>query len=223
LNWLESGGTAERLQDGTQMVLHVPAEKRQNLDYYKNNIIHFLLLPALVRQGLQHGVRDGDLERYVARWLDIYRWEFSLPERDALAGQVARWQTFYARHGAFVDDRVVGEHPLVRVTTGVLENFREAYVTAARTIASQSRWPVPRRALLEGMRKQYRVSLLLGELTKPEGSSVVTFGNALSRFAEIGYIRLGEAHQGRDRWIERGSAYDSLAALIDDLRGAGRP
>jgi len=222
LNWLESGGLAERLQDGTQMVLHVPAEKRQNLDYYKNNIIHFLLLPGLVRQALQHGVRGGDIELYVSWWLDIYRWEFPLPEREALRDQVARWQTFYARQGAFVDDRVVGDHPLVRVTTGVLENFREAYLTAARTIASQSRWPVPRRALLEGMRKQYRVSLLLGELTKSEGNSVVTFGNALSRFAEMDCIRLGEAHQGRDRWIERGPAYDSLAALIDDLRGARR-
>jgi glycerol-3-phosphate O-acyltransferase len=223
LNWLEGGGRVERLQDGTQMVLHVPAEKRPNLDYYKNNIIHFLLLPGLVRQGLQQGERGVALERYVARWLDLYRWEFPLPERDAVASQVAQWQAFYGRNGAFVDDTVCDDHPLVRVTTGVLENFREAYLAAARTVAAQSRWPVPRRALLEGMRRQHRVSLLLGELRKPEGSSVVTFANALSRFAELGYIRLGEAHQGRDRWIERGGAHDKLAGLIDELRSGARP
>jgi glycerol-3-phosphate O-acyltransferase len=223
LNWLESGGLVERLQDGTQMVLHVLPEKRQNLDYYKNNIIHFLLLPALVRQGLQRGERAEALERYVGRWLDLYRWEFPLPERETLAPQVAQWQAFYARHGAFVDDRLRDDHPLVCVTSGVLENFREAYLAAARTIAAQSRWPVPRRALLEGMRRQFRVSLLLEELHKPEGNSVVTFGNALSRFAELGFIRLGEAHQGRDRWIERGGAYDQLAGLIDELRGVKRP
>jgi glycerol-3-phosphate O-acyltransferase len=223
LNWLESGGLAERLQDGTQTVLHVAAEKRQNLDYYKNNVIHFLLLPALVRQGLQHGARGGGLEQYVSRWLDLYRWEFPLPERDAVAAQVAQWQAFYVRQGALVEEGMRDEHPLVRVTSGVLENFREAYLAAARTVAAQSRWPVPRRALLEGMRRQFRVSLLLGELHKPEGNSVVTFGNALSRFAELGYIRLGEAHQGRDRWIERGGAYEQLAGLIAELRGAARP
>ncbi|HWP67507.1 MAG TPA: 1-acyl-sn-glycerol-3-phosphate acyltransferase [Candidatus Limnocylindria bacterium] len=223
LNWLESGGVAERLRDGTQTVLHVPAEKRQNLDYYKNNIIHFLLLPALVRQGLAHGARDAALEAYVARWLDVYRWEFPLPERETLAGQVARWQDFYARQGALVDGQLVPSHVLVRVTAGVLENFREAYLTAARTIATESRWPVPRRALLEAMRRQYRVSLLLGELTKPEGNSVVTFGNALSRFAELGFIRLGEAPQGRERWIERGPSYDGLATFIDELRGVPGP
>jgi len=155
----------------------------------------------------------------VARWLDLYRWEFPLPERDALAAQVAGWLAFYAGNGAVVEDRLCADHPLARVTAGVLENFREAYLAAAWTIAAQTRWPVPRRALLEGMRRQFRVSLLLGELTKPEGNSVVTFGNALSRFAELGYIRLGEAGQGRERWIERGSAHDGLGRLIDDLRG----
>ena len=66
------------------------------------------------------------------------------------------------------------------------------------------------------------MSLLLGELTKPEGNSVVTFGNAFSRFAELGYIRLGEAAQGRDRWIERGGSHDELAGLIDHLRDVPR-
>jgi glycerol-3-phosphate O-acyltransferase len=223
LKWLEGGGLVERLQDGTQTVLHVPPEKRQNLDYYKNNIIHFLLLPGLVRQAIEAGAHGPALEAYVARWLDLYRWEFPLPERDALAEQVVRWQAFYARHGALTDAGMVAGHPLVEVTRGVLENFREAYLAAARTIAAQTRWPVPRRALLEGMRKQFRVSLLLEELTKPEGNSVVTFGNALSRFAELGYVRLGEAHQGRDRWIERGGAHEQLAGLIEELRGARRP
>jgi glycerol-3-phosphate O-acyltransferase len=222
LNWLESGGLVERLQDGTQVVLHVPPGKRQNLDYYKNNIIHFLLLPALVRQGLEQGARGEVLEGYVVRWLDLYRWEFPLPERDGLGSQVVAWEAFYRLGGALVDDGLRPDHALIRVTNGVLENFREAYLAAARTIATQARWPTPRRALLEAMRRQFRVSVLLGALHKPEGSSMVTFENAISRFAERGYIRLGEAHQGRDRWIERGSTHDQLPALIEELQAVGR-
>jgi len=221
LNWLESGGLVERLQDGRQMVLHVPTEKRQNLDYYKNNIIHFLLVPALVRQGLGQGAREAELERYVARWLDVYRWEFPLPERDALAASVARWAAFYREAGALDHDALRLDHPLIHVTGGVLENFRETYLTAARTLAAQARWPVPRQALLEAMRQQFRTSLLLGQVHKPEGSSMVTFGNAISRFAEIGFVTLGESRQGRDRWIERGPALDTLPDLIAELAAAG--
>jgi glycerol-3-phosphate O-acyltransferase len=221
LAWLETGSSIERLQDSTQVVLHVPTERRQNLDYYKNNIIHFLLLPALVCQGLRQGVQGRTLDAYVGRWLDLYRWEFPLPDRVRLAEDVARWEAFLRREGALDGDTLSQAHPIVRATSGVLENFREAYLTAARTCAAQTRWPVPRRAILEDIRRQFRTSLLLGQVHKPEGNSVVTFGNAISRFAELGYVRLGESQQNRDRWIERGAAHEQLPALIDELRAAG--
>ena len=118
---------------------------------------------------------------------------------------MARWAAFYRETGALGHEGLRLDHPLVRATAGVLENFRETYLTAARTLAAQMRWPVPQKALLEAMRQQFRTSLLLGDVHKPEGNSVVTFGNAMSRFAEIGYVTLGESRQGRDRWIERGA------------------
>jgi hypothetical protein len=166
-------------------------------------------------------VRGAALEPYVMRWLDLYRWEFPLPDRTKLADAVERWVKFCSREGALEGDTLRITHPLVRALSGVLENFREAYLTAATAFAAQNRWPVPRRAILEDMRRQFRTSLLLGNVHKPEGNSVVTFGNAISRFAELGYVRLGESQQGRDRWIERGAAHDELPALIDELRAAG--
>src|SRR6185436_5841718 len=52
LAWLESGGLVQRLKDSNGVVLHVPNDRRVSLDFYKNNIIHFFLLPSLLTRAL---------------------------------------------------------------------------------------------------------------------------------------------------------------------------
>jgi glycerol-3-phosphate O-acyltransferase len=219
LAWLEGGGLVERLVDCEGVVLHVPSAKRVNLDFYKNNTIHFFLLPALVTRGLLAGVAPEALQPYVAWWLDLYRWEFPLPDRDALGGEIARFLAYYRETGALVGDIVQPTHPLVQATAGVLENFREAYLVAARTVAGQQEWPIAEGALIERMRRQFATSRLLGEVHKREGSSVITFGNALSRLAELGHVaRTQRGQSARERWIDRGPTFDRLPELIRQLR-----
>jgi len=65
------------------------------------------------------------------------------------------------------------------------------------------------------MRRQFATSLLLGEVRKPEGNSMVIFGNALSRLAELGHVTtVRRGRGGRERWIDRGPNADRLAELI---------
>jgi glycerol-3-phosphate O-acyltransferase len=214
LTWLESGGLMERLDDGG-VVLHVPTEKRFNLDFYKNTIIHFFLVPSLLTRALLQAVPPGDLRAHLWWWLDLYRWEFPLPEREALAARLAGWIEHYRAVGALVGDAVVADHPLVRATGGVLENFREPYLVAARTVAAQPEWPITEAALLQRMRRQLATGLLLGEIHKPEGNSVITFGNALSRLAELGHlVRVRRGRGGRERWVDQGRTFDQLPELI---------
>src|SRR5438876_5716993 len=99
LGWLESCGLAERLPDSDGLVIHVPAEKRVNLDFYKNNTIHFFLVPSLLTRALLAEVPLPAVLPYVAWWLDFYRWEFPLPERDKLREDVTRWLDYYAEAG----------------------------------------------------------------------------------------------------------------------------
>jgi glycerol-3-phosphate O-acyltransferase len=213
LRWLAEGGLIERIHDSDGVVLHVPAGKRVNLDFYKNNTIHFFLVPSLLTRALLAGVPSDGLAREIAWWLDLYRWEFPLPERgEALSVDVTRWTTWYRERGALVGDTVVREHPIIRATSGVLENFREAYAVAARTIAAQREWPITRQALLQRMRRQFQTSLLLGEAQKPEGNNVMLFGNALARLAELGQVEL--VKRGRERWVDRGPQFDALPDLI---------
>jgi glycerol-3-phosphate O-acyltransferase len=215
LAWLEAGGLMQRLVDSGGTVLHVPVEKRINLDFYKNNTIHFFLVPSLVTRALLADVPFSALREHVAWWLDFYRWEFPLPERDTLAGEVARWVAFYREQGAIEGDLVTPDHPVIRVTGRILENFREAYLVAVRTVGAQEEWPIADKALVQRMQRHFTTSLLLGDVHHPEGNSMVTFGNALSRLTELGHVIVQRRGRGgRERWVDRGPAFDRLPELI---------
>ena len=215
LGWLESGGLVEKLADSDGAVIHVPPEKRFSLDFYKNNTIHFFLVPSLLTCALLREVPIGALRAHLAWWLDLYRWEFPLPEREQLATEIAGWLTYYRENGAMVGDVAVRDHPIIRATEGLLENFREAYLVAARTVSGQREWPIAEKALVQQMRKQFRVNFLLDEVRKPEANSVITFGNALSRLAELGYVTITRGgRSARERWADRGPSYDRLPELI---------
>jgi glycerol-3-phosphate O-acyltransferase len=218
LGWLETGGLVQRLTDSDGIVLYVPSEKRVTLDFYKNNTIHFLILPALVTRALLARVAAEALRADVLWWLDLYRWEFPLPERETLAESIDRWLAYYRETGALVDGRVDVAHPITQVTRGVLENFREAYLVAARTLAAEKEWPIARPALVKRMRRQFATSLLLGDVSKPEGGSPESFGNALSRLAELGHVAIVRRDGTREQLVERGPAYDRLPDLIQRLR-----
>jgi glycerol-3-phosphate O-acyltransferase len=218
LAWLESGGLVERFVDGDGVVLHAPTAKRTNLDFYKNNTLHFFLVPALLTRALLTGVPLGALHEHVRWWLDLYRWEFPLPDREALAAELARWLAYYRETGALDGEVVRPDHIVVLATAGILENFREAYLVAARTLTALREWPIKQPDLVQRMRGEFATSLLLGEAHKPEGSSVVTFGNALSRLVELSHVSITHRRGSRDAWIERGPAFDRLPELVRQLR-----
>ncbi|HYV67501.1 MAG TPA: 1-acyl-sn-glycerol-3-phosphate acyltransferase [Myxococcales bacterium] len=220
LDWLANGGLVERLVDSDGVVIHVPTEKRMNLDFYKNNTIHFFLVPSLLTCALLAEVPLGALRGHLGWWLDLYRWEFPLPERDQLSAEIGRWLAYYRETGALLGDTAVPDHPVVRATAGLLENFREAYLVTARTLAANQEWPIAQPALTKRMARQFQTSLLLDEVRKPEGGSMMTFGNALSRLTELGHVTLTHGGRtGRERWVERGPNFERLPELIRHFHG----
>jgi glycerol-3-phosphate O-acyltransferase len=221
LLFLESGGLIQRLP-GDGDVIRVPAEKRISLDFYKNNTIHFFLLPALLSRALVMGLHGAALKDEVNWWLDLYRWEFPLPEREAVAVELGRLLEYFRAEGAILagdGNTVHPEHPLVRGTAGLLDNFREAYWIAARTLAQIPDTGMPQKAVLEQARKRYSTSLLLGEVQRPEGNTLVTLGNALNRYAEVGFVTIAAPPKGRERVVSRGPAFVELQRMEARLAG----
>src|SRR5207237_10139837 len=88
LRFLQTGKLIEWIKDRAGDIIYVAPEKRLILDFYKNNIIHFFLIPSLVAHAVRRGVASASLRDEVWWWLDLFRWEFALPERDAVAAEI---------------------------------------------------------------------------------------------------------------------------------------
>ncbi|HVM98495.1 MAG TPA: 1-acyl-sn-glycerol-3-phosphate acyltransferase [Candidatus Acidoferrales bacterium] len=217
LAFLENGGLVKRLpNDG--VVIHVPPEKRMALDFYKNNTIHFFLLPALLSRGLLRNLRGAALRDDVHWWLDFYRWEFPLPEREEISAELGRLLDYYRDIGAVAQGDVVqADHPFVRTTSGLLDNFCEAYWETARTLSQLDGSAVSLKVFLETARKRYDTGLLLGEVRRPEGRSTVTLENAVNRYCEMGLANLDRKAKGKERLLRLGPQVDALAATMERL------
>ena len=219
LGFLESGGLMQRLAGGERSVIYVPTEKRLALDFYKNNTLHFFLVPALALDARRRGLREAALQGDVAWWLDLLRWEFPLPERQDLAAELERVTTYLREVDALGGpdgDQLEAPHPFVATVTALLDNFREAYWIAAQALLELPETATAQKAVLERLQKRYRAGLLLGEVRKPEGNSSMTLGNALSRFAELECLTL-RAGKGRERQVSRGPRFLELAELAERI------
>jgi len=213
LAFLENGGLVQRVAGEGAGVIHVPPERRLALDFYKNNAIHFFLLPALALDARGRGVQGAALQDDVGWWLDLFRWEFPLPERQDLSANLERVDAYLRGEGALGDDGALdASHPFVMTVRVLLDNFREAYWIVAQALLELPEAGVPRKALLERTQKRYRAGLLLGEVHKPEGNSSVIIGNAFSRFTELESIAV-RAGKGKEKQVERGARFAELPAL----------
>jgi glycerol-3-phosphate O-acyltransferase len=215
LAFLETAGFIQRLP-GDDAVIHVPPEKRLILNFYKNNSIHFFLLPALLSRALLKGVHGTAVTEDVTWWLHLYRWEFPLPERETLAAELARLLDYFRAEGAMVPgngETVDPQHPLIRSTSGILDNFAEAYWITAQTVLQLMEGGLAQKALREAIRQRYATGLLLGEVRKPEGNSTVTLENALNRYTEMGFVTASGGSKARERTIVPGPVFGELSGV----------
>src|SRR5690606_12687615 len=91
----EDGGDGRRLR--------VPPSRRKVLDFYKNNSIHFFLLPSLLAHACLRGVPRAELKEELWWWLSLFRWEFPLPEREEMAEEAGKILDYFRAHGAGFD------------------------------------------------------------------------------------------------------------------------
>jgi glycerol-3-phosphate O-acyltransferase len=211
LSFLQTSGLVVSIPDPDGEILHLPDDKRINLDFYKNNAIHLFVLLALLSHSLVRGVARDDLKDDLWWWLDLFRNEFVLPEREMLTGQVGRLLERFRKLGILEDGASRPEHPLLRATASILQNFREAYWVALRVIAGIDGDGMSEKVVIDQTRRLYNVNLLLGVLRKPEGNTIVTLENALRRFQEMGYVSVeGRGRGARELWVTRGPAFEQL-------------
>jgi len=230
LRFLQSGKLIERMKDSAGDIIYAAPEKRMILDFYKNNIIHFFLVPSLVAHALRRDLPVEGLSEEVWWWLDLFRWEFALPERPAVAAEIEEVLTHFRAAGAIGPAGGRRSNMLLVFADGILENFREAYWIAAKTLLDLPADGMTRKSALMKMQKSFEAHQLLGQAQKPEGNSPIIYENSMHRFAEVGYIALQtRGRSSKDQVVVPGRAFGDLAVVERRLReslstdGPGRP
>jgi glycerol-3-phosphate O-acyltransferase len=231
MGFLSGNGQIEVHTRGREEVLIVRQGRRVALDFYKNNLIHAFLVPSLVVTSLKEGAQREALVDKVWQWLELFRYEFPLPSKKELATQIDGLLVYFDEVEAWDEGELDEAHPLVAALKNVLQNFREAYYVAALTVLHRlGADGMAEKTLLEETRKYYKTSLMLGEVTKPEGAGDVNTRNALNRFTEMGFVRReARGRGGREQHFLRGPEWEKLEPFVlsleESLRvhgGAGR-
>ncbi len=218
LGFLTECKLVEIIRRGPDEIIVIPQVKRMALDFYKNNLIHAFLVPSLATFCLLRGISEEDLEQKVWWWLELFRFEFALPDREELGPLVQGFIDYARGEEAIGPGGIDRRHPLVAATSVVLDNFRESYWVTGRTLRDTlTDEPMTERALIDEVRKAADAALLVGEITKPEAVSTVTFKNALRRFEEMGFVE-AEKKGKREPTLKRGSNFHAIRELTEDLR-----
>jgi glycerol-3-phosphate O-acyltransferase len=222
LDFLAKSGLIDRIRRGSDEIVVVRENKRLALDFYKNNVIHAFVLPSLVCSALLEQKRGDALIEEVQRWLDVFRYEFALPDRHELGRHI---ETAIARLrdlDALRADEIDPTNPVVIATVGVLDVFREAYWLSVKTVREVlTAEGSTDKSLVSEYQKAYEAALLVGEVVQPEGATTVLFHNTVSRLVELGYVRTERRGRGgRERVHLRGSRWADLGTYEEDLRRA---
>ena len=181
--------------------------KRPLLEYYKNNILHFLLPAAMVslsilaRQGFEFN-RAQILEDYCFLQ-DFFRNEFIFNDADPEA-QVMQTLDYFDSRGVVINlDPQEASYTLsasglkeLAYFANLLFNYLESYWIVLRSMKYLQKKPRSEKEFLKRIQSIGQKLFKLGEVERSEALSEATFQNALKIFGEKGIV-LKRAPEGK--------------------------
>jgi glycerol-3-phosphate O-acyltransferase len=181
--------------------------KRPLLEYYKNNILHFLLPAAIVSLAILAGQgfefkREQILEDY--RFLqDFFRNEFIFSDSDP-ESQVKQTLDYFDFRGVVINlDPQEASYTLsasglkeLAYFANLLFNYLESYWIVFRSIKYLQKKPRSEKEFLKRIQSIGAKLQKMGEVERTEALSEATFQNALKIFGEKGIV-LKKAPEGK--------------------------
>lgn len=207
----------------SEAIYQVPDDRRLELDFYKNNLIHFFVPGALVATAVlvapPEGVTRGALREEVAALGRLFEHEFQFRAdgdtgfEQALSRMVARGVLALEGEGddarVRIPDDVAADR--VRFEAGLVRNFVESYRLAARALGVLLKGSIPARDLLKKALALGERMYLTGEILQREAVSKPNLENAFAAFRDAGYLTGGEG--GPQRLAPGHDTAEALAAL----------
>ena len=215
-------GLVKAENDARGEIIYYEEKDRRAFDVYRNVLFHFLVAPSLTARLVLQGTTVPELRQDLDFWLDLLYREFFAPRAIVHAAQLDAFLDHFERLGALErsQDQLRATEKgrdyllfLAEQTQALLE----AYYGVLSSLQALEE-PVPERTLEKETEAQFRRLHRVGEVTRLEGWSRVTFQNALALLAQRGV--LVEHGAARERAWGRGPAFDELPALRERLARA---
>ncbi|HEY5498220.1 MAG TPA: hypothetical protein VIK19_07795, partial [Syntrophales bacterium] len=213
--------------DLEEIVYSLDDDKRLNLEYYKNNILHFFLPLSFVATSMLAHPEDNIplgliLDDY--RFLKRLFWnEFIFDQEredgedvnSALSYLHSRGMIAVERRGdngdACFEVKGTGRTKL-RPFAGLIENYIQSYWVVIRACAYLRKGPKSEKEWLKNIHKLGSKMFKKGEVCRAEALSQANYQNAMVALQEAGILSLSESSDKKDR--KEGKTY----SLTSDRR-----
>lgn len=184
-----------------EVVYSVENSRRLNLEYYKNNILHFFLPASLVAASLlSHRFNAVTLPRIredVIFLLELFKFEFIYEPEIGKGAFIEQTMDYFQRQGYLETPQAPGmECPItargercLQLFAGLIDNYIESYWITLRVL-QRSPNVGDDKILLQ---KAHRIGQKLyqkGEVKRIESLSAINFKNALRFYRDKGWVNL---------------------------------
>ncbi len=215
------------------VVYQLAPDKRLELDYYKNNVIHHFARESLLSAALLRGITKDDLfgdrlRRDVALLSGILKYEYVFKQGVPFDTQYRETLQGFEDAGLIRADRAArvtvtrrGERT-ARLLASLTLPVLEGYIIAIRGVAELTE-PVPEKQLMEDLQRLGDRLWREGRTTFREGISSVTLDHALGWLREQGHLGRESRTEGRKnvKWAvpgpKRAQDPEALPALATQL------
>ena len=191
---------------------------RLQLDYYKNNIIHFFISASSVATIIiSHLKRNGcfpspdQLQEFFLFCKDLFQYEFAFSTRLGTSEHIQKVLTY------FETESILTNPGRLEIYKGLLDNFFEAYLTTLNAVTSIQ--DVEEHALLKMVLKYARHLHLLGMVTREEAQSTSIIKNAIAYLVNKGLLASSEDRRSKRTysWTGHNDDAQKLKLKLEEL------
>ena len=201
LQTFEQWETLVRVEVGGEVVVNIPENKRSEMEYYKNNGLHYILHMALFSMALRclppQDRVFSKINEFCRQVYGLLEMEFLFQDPYPEASHIQEAYAAMERIDALCleNDRIVlGEyrigHNLLLINAYLLLNFLESYLVVAEVISDLGEEAnLDKKQLLKQCMNKAKLLYAVGTIRRPESKNHVTFANALNKFSRDGYLK----------------------------------
>ena len=237
IDTFEQWDTIVRAEVSGEIVLSIQESKRSEMEYYKNNGLHFILdlsLFCMAFHCLSPGNRSiAKITEFARQVFDQLDQEFVI--RDGFPNEEQMEEAFKALEVidalSLREDRVIfgnyriGRH-LVLINAHLLLNFLESYFVVFEVLSGlEKEKEMDKKQLLKLCIAKAKLLFAVGTIRRSESINNVTFSTALDKFSDSGFLHFkkskGNKHQkvlmNPQKSVEFHTAKDQLFDWLNRL------